>query len=141
MSRVVVFGDLVADTIGMLATELPARFAVTAPVVHTIPTPRPDEFVRIMRTGGTTTTAISETVQITVEAWALTTERAHDLCQQVRALLHAWPHPGEILTPLAYVGAIYRTDELGGPVELPDAESEQRRFTFSVRVHVRGAAI
>lgn len=140
MSRTVLFGDLVADAIGMLRTDLPARLATTVDVVHTIGDPRPDTFVRVMRTGGTITTPISETVQLTIEAWALTAEAAHDLCQQCRALVHAWPH-GESTYTLAHVGAVYRTDELGGPVELPDAESEQRRFTFTVRVHVRGAAI
>lgn len=132
MSDIVVFPDAVAVTIGYLSDELGDRGS-EAEVVKDVPDPRPDVFVTILRSGGVRQTVVSDNAVLIVECWAQTSADAHDLAQLCRALLHAMPGTTQAGVP------IYRVDEVGGPVDLPDPLSEQPRYTFTVQVHLRGA--
>lgn len=94
-----------------------------------IPNPRPNEFIRVLRTGGPKETLVSEAAQITVEAWAQTEQRASLLLSQCRALLNAADE------------TIYGVHEFSGPANLPDPLSAQIRYTQSFQVRARGTVI
>lgn len=94
-----------------------------------VPTPRPLEFIRVLRTGGPKETLISEAAQITVEAWAQSEQRASLLLSQCRALLNAADE------------TIYGVHEFSGPANLPDPLSAQFRYTQSFQVRARGTVI
>ena len=136
MAEVIVFPDCTALVIGYLRTELAARFP-TATVGSRIPSPNPGDFVRIFRTGGVQQLLVTDQVQLTVEAYADQDgddERAHDLAQIVRGLLHALPGTMQSGVPF------YGVTELSGPQNLPDPVTNKPRFTQSLHVSVRGAA-
>lgn len=94
-----------------------------------VPNPRPDEFIRVMRTGGPRETLVSEAVQVTVEAWAVTEFRASQILGQCRAILNASDK------------TLYGARELSGPINLPDPVSSQIRYTMSFQLRVRGQAV
>ena len=94
-----------------------------------VPTARPDEFIRILRTGGPKETLVSEAAQITVEAWAKSEARSSLLLSQCRALLNAADE------------TIYGVREFSGPANLPDPLSAQLRYTMSFQVRARGTVI
>lgn len=121
---VVLFGSVAARAIAYLEP------LIGVPCRGEVANPRDDEWVRIVRTGGGRVDEITEAAQITVEAWALTHERAEDLAQLARAYLTAMR---------GQVAGVYRIDEFGGPVDLPDPDSYQFRWTFTLSVRVRGA--
>lgn len=130
----VVFPDAAATLIGYLRDQLEALDDDT-PVGQKTPNPRPPQFVTIHRTGGPRRSIVSDAPLLTIEAWAATDEEAHDLAQLARALLHT--ARGTSIEGVA----IYRITEAGGPVNLPDPESHQSRYTFTLEVLLRGAAI
>lgn len=99
------------------------------PVVSEIPPTRPQEFIRVLRTGGPRETLVSEAAQITVEAWAQTKARASELLSNARALLNAADE------------SIYGVREFSGPGDLPDPQTGQARFTMSFQVRARGTVI
>ena len=106
--------------------------ALTQPVRTRVPNPRPAEFVRVERLGGTRRNVVTDEALISVEAWAATEQDAHDLAQLARGWLHAAQG-----STVAGFGTVYRVDELGGPAHSPDPESGQERFTFSVQLALR----
>lgn len=126
-------GVLFPDTAAAAAAYLDSVLSVA--VVTHVPNPRPDEFVTLRRTGGPRETLVSDGAQITVESWGPDDETAHDNAQTARAYLHA--AAGTVIEGVQF----YRVDELAGPVNLPDPESAQSRFTFTVIVGARGAAL
>lgn len=133
--RPVVMPDVVAGLIAVLSDELPGLGHTDIDAVHRIPTDRPSVFVRVLRTGGSDGTLISERAQITLEGWADTAAAAHDLCQAAKAIVFAMQ--GGTRHGLT----VYDVQLLGGVAELPDPVSQQHRFTCTVLVHVRGAQI
>lgn len=126
MSDVITFPDTVALLIGHLDANL------TEPVRHRIPNPRPATFVTLRRTGGPKRNLVTDQAQVTAESWADTDQAAHDLAQEVRALLNALP--GTVVDGVA----VYRCDELSGPADLPDPLSDQARYSQSFSVALRG---
>lgn len=124
---------LFPDTVGAAAAYL--NDIMGPPVVTHVPNPRPDSFITLRRTGGPRETLVSDGAQITVESWGPDDETAHDNAQTARAYLHAVA--GTVVEDVQF----YRVDELAGPVNLPDPESAQSRFTFTVVVGARGTAL
>lgn len=106
--------------------------AVVAPVRNKVPSPRPDSFVRILRTGGIRLGVVADNAEIVVEAWALTVEAAHDLAQLARRALHA--AQGTVVDGTS----VYAVREISGPGELPDPLSDQPRVTQTFTVATRG---
>lgn len=93
-----------------------------------IPDPRPAKFVLVKRTGGPRDSIVTETAQVTIEAWADSSVDAEDLALTCRAHLQA----------LAGFGSFYRVDEFSGPADLPDPQSHQSRWTWTIAVQQRG---
>jgi hypothetical protein len=130
----IVFPDAVSTVIGALNAQLDDLGYANVPVRSKVPNPRPTRFVRVLRTGGPRVNIVTDSAQITVEAWAASDHDAHDLAQAARAVLNS-------LEGTVTSGAtVYGINEFSGPAYLPDPESEQPRYTWSASVNVRGAA-
>lgn len=88
-----------------------------------VPSPRPVRFLLCRRLGGTFTWPVVDAPMIGIEAWEGSDAKAHDLCQQARALI--WSLRGRTFadgTP------VYRVQEVAGPSSLPDPDSDQPRY-------------
>lgn len=107
------------------------------PVGTRVPDPRPDRYIRLLRTGGVPPTIVTDGAQITVECWDRTEAGAVTTAAMARAILTAMPRRGIILAGHPVQGV----EELSGPANLPDPLAPgQARYTFSLLVHLRGAA-
>lgn len=133
-TETIVFPDATMVVLDHLAATLPT-FGSAASTHREIPDPRPALFIRVLRTGGTRYSLVSDGAQLTFEAWATTSAAAHDLAQLARGIVNAMP--GTVIGGVA----VYRVDELSGPGDLPDPVSNQQRYTWSAVVHLRGAAV
>lgn len=129
-AETIVFPDATLTIVDILEAALPG-FGCDVPIGGHVPNPRPAVFVRVLRTGGVRATLVTDAAQVTVESWASRTGDAHDLAQLVRAVLLAAPGAAGVVA----------VEELSGPADLPDPESNQHRFTQSFLVHTRGAAV
>lgn len=98
-----------------------------------VPSPRPGEFILILRTGGVARDFYTDVPQITVEAWAKTETRAQLLAQKVRTVLRGLHEIGGY--------AIYDVEEFAGPANLPDSLSGQPRYTATYAIPIRGRAV
>jgi metal-dependent amidase/aminoacylase/carboxypeptidase family protein len=130
----ILFPDAAAAVIGALNTQLPALGFTSVPVRSRVPNPRPSRFVLVFRTGGPRANVVTDSAQLTIEAWAASDVDAHDLAQAARAVL--------IGMEGAVTGGVtvYGIDEFSGPAFLPDPESDQSRYTWTASVNVRGVA-
>lgn len=99
------------------------------PIGTKVPTTRPPEFIRVLRTGGTKETIRSEAAQITIEAWAQDESSASDILSAARAVLNAAD------------SQLFGVREFGGPGNLPDPTTAQIRFTMSFQIRARGTAV
>ena len=127
----VVFPDAVAIAVEFLNDNLSALGA-TATAYDAPPSPRPDEFVTVRRTGGPALGKVWDAAQLTFESWSTTTEGASDLAQIVRAAMRT--ATGEVVSSTA----IGRVQEASGPADLPDPLSDQSRFSQTFVVNLRG---
>lgn len=136
MTRVeaIVFPDAAAALIEYLTEEFAAR-GETASVHRSVPDPRPTRFVTVYRVGGTRRGVVLDMPREAVDAWAETPEDAHDLLMLARALIGAVE--GRTVAGVQFG----RVTEAGGPIDLPDPESEQARWTYQPELAVRGRAI
>jgi len=98
-------------------------------VVADIPDTRPDEFVRVIRTGGPLETIRSEAAIFAIEAWAQTKDRAVVLINQARAILNRAEGP------------VFGVREISGPAYLPDPISFQIRYTITIQARTRGVSV
>jgi hypothetical protein len=133
MTEVITFPDLEAAAKSYLTAQLSAA-GDTATVVVRIPPTRPNRMVKVNRTGGSRVGLVLEDAQITVECWDTRADRAHDLAQLVRGLLWVMPDRYPAITT-------YRVQELGGLVNLPDPDTANPRYTFTVLITTRGTAL
>lgn len=142
MPEVIVFPDATVLYCDYLRAELTARGYTGIHVGTRVPNPRPTRFIRVLRTGGSRRNLVVDDTMLTVEAWADAEEDAQDLAQLARALIAATR--GTMLAGTA----VYTVDDVTGPGALPsgptfvpDPLSAQPRFSFSMVVAVRGAAV
>lgn len=124
MSKSLTFPDIEDLLSGHLTTDLsvPAgtKPASVAP------------FLRVLRTGGPPTTRVSDSPQVTVEAYHSRESGALNLLE--RARLSLMELPGSALDGFR----IKSVDLIGGPVNLPDPSTSNYRYTFTAVVQVRG---
>lgn len=132
-NETIVFPDLEAILVDHIADELDV-FGDTASVSVTVPSVRPSRFVTIRRTGGPRRDLVTDTVQVTVEAWAQTGSGALALAQLVRGIINALP--GQTISGVA----VYRVQEASGPGLLPDPSSNQMRYSYTTAIDARGSA-
>jgi hypothetical protein len=127
-----VFPDAVQLVLDRLSAELPALVGHTVATGNRVPSPRPAEFVRVQRQGGTRVTVVTEAAQLAIEAWSTDVAGADQLAQACRSVLFGMKGRtyGEI--------PVYLVEDVGGPAEVADPLSDQPRAQFSVAVHLRG---
>ena len=130
--ELVIFPDTVEALCDYVRTGLDT-LGPAIPVGTRVPKPRPDLFVRIERVGGARRNLAIDEPTVVFEAWGTDEGAAHDLAQQVRALVF-----GSVRQQTS-AGMIYRVAESAGPASLPDPDTDQARFTFTMSVAVRGA--
>lgn len=101
-------------------------------VVTTIPSTRPERFVRTIRTGGFIANSVTDVARLTVECWAEEKVAAQDDAQQVRAALLA-------LRGVTLSGVkVHRVEEIAAPADSPDPDSRTPRYVLTHEVHLRG---
>lgn len=132
MAEPILFVDAEQVLADWLRAELVAR-GTNVPVSTRVPTSRPAQFVRILRTGGARHSLVTDAAQITVESWATSEPAAASLAQLVRALLGS--APGRVAAVV-----VYRVTEFSGPANSPDPETETPRYVQTFEIHLRGAA-
>lgn len=121
------------DTVSLVLSALADGMIDPPAMGNAIPNPRPDAFIRVRLTGpgkGRTDPCV-DTAGVTVECYADRVDSANDIAQEARGVI------------LAMRGAtvdgcpIYRVEDGGHPVELPDPLTDQPRFTFTAAIGVR----
>jgi len=89
-------------------------------------------FIRVLRTGGPAPTRVTDSPQVTIEAYhpresgaiALLGLARHYLMELPGTELDGW--------------RVKSVDELGGPANLPDPTHDSHRYTFTAVVQIRG---
>lgn len=116
------------DVESMVLTFL--RGAVSIPWASKVPNPRPKRFGRVWRTGGGSLSRIHEVAQITVTCTAESSVVASDDATAAKdAFLQS-----VVLLPL-----VRGEPEVSGPYYDPDPDTNEDRYTFTVRLRVRAA--
>lgn len=134
MAEVILFPDVEGLLADYLRAELGSRPGYTDMSVSTkIPNPRPERFVRVMRTGGSTPSLVVDDATILVEAWANKESDAVALAQLCRGLMRVL----DVVSGVQF----YRVDTFSAPANLPDPNSGQVRYTATYAVRVRGAGV
>ena len=106
---------------GALAVPVGTRPASVAP------------FVRVLRTGGPPATRVSDSPQVTVEAYHSRESGAVQLLERARRALSDLP--GTALDGFR----VQSVDLIGGPSNLPDPSAPTlSRYTFTAVVQIRG---
>ena len=125
---VIIFPDAVLVVIQYL------RLHTKTPVYSRVPDPRPAEFIRVERLGGTRRNLILDRPRIDVECWSDSEAGAADLSAVVRAHVLAMAGKRGDTT-------VYDVAEVSGPMWLPDSVSGQPRYSFAVEFSTRGTRL
>lgn len=126
---VVEFPDAVELVINYLRSVMPG----TA-VYSRVPDPRPAEFIRVERLGGTPDSRVTDRPRVDVGCWSTSEEDAEALMRRTRAYARAMAGTRGTTT-------VYRVREVGGPQWLPDSESGQPKYAFAFEFSARGARL
>ena len=102
---------------------------VDVPNDDTVEQHREPKFVRLNLTGGSQQNLVLDAPRVYFEAWGSTKAEAHDLAQEVRALMSLLPQEG---------GQIRKVSTVGNLIDSPDPLSKQQRFRFAMSVMARG---
>jgi hypothetical protein len=89
-------------------------------------------FVRVLRTGGPPATRVSDSPQVTVEAYHAKESGAVQLLERARRAVTDLP--GTELSGFR----VKSVDVIGGPANLPDPSTSLFRYTFTAVVQIRG---
>lgn len=130
MSEAIAFPDAEALAIVALKAALP-----DVPVSTRVPSERPDEFIRVVRVGGTRSHLVSDNPMLTIECWSTDTVKASDLARRARA------HVGAMAQTTINGAWVRSVREVGGPMSFPDPVTESPRYQFTVLLDVRGDAL
>lgn len=117
-----------ADVEDLLSTHLASSLAVPAGTRAASAAP----FLRVLRTGGPPTTRVSDSPQVTVEAYHSRESGALNLLERARLVLMELP--GTALDGFR----VKSVELIGGPVNLPDPSTTNYRYTFTAVVQIRG---
>ena len=123
------------DVEGLAVATLNASFEVRMPGVTwgtKIPRERPAKFGRLMLSGGTEETMITDQVQLIVEGWAEGATAESDAI--------AITNLG-IAVLKALDDVLFGGFTIGAPSNLPDPSTSQTRYTALVGVRVRGTVL
>lgn len=137
MSELLVTTDVEAAAVVYLRAGLGAladRVATKVPAAKPDVVP-PANMVRVSLTGGGRTNVASDSAQLTVECWSPNDPTASLLARTAQAYMHA--------AAGTQAGGVFvrRVDTVGGVESFPDPDTNKPRYQFTVRWHVRPAAI
>lgn len=101
---------------------------ISGTVATSVPNPRPAEFVRVIRTGGTRQTTATDAAQITIESFAQTETAAERKLAEIRADIFERANGRDARA----------VEELSGPANLPDPLTGQPRYIQTFIIHLKG---
>jgi hypothetical protein len=132
MAEILVSPDVEAAAVVFLRAGLGA---LADRVATKVPATMPAKMVRVSLTGGSRQSVASDTAQLTVEGWAEDEPTASNLVRTAQAIMFsaAWTTAGGVF--------VRRVDSVGGVQFFPDPDTAKPRYQFTVRWHVRPAAI
>lgn len=129
----ITFPDAEAVTVAYLNEALTAC-GDTAKAATMIPNPRPDRLVKVTRTGGVRASVGHELAQVTIECWDVNGPAAADLARLVRGHISALHVVDDDI-----VAAFAR--EIGGPVFLPDPQTNLPRYRMTVQLVLKSQTL
>jgi len=132
MTEVLVSPDVVLAATSYLRTGL----GVLADRVATaVPSTMPNNMVKVSLTGGSRTGLVSDAAQLTVECWSANDPTA--------SLLARTSHAYMLAAAGTTAGGLWvrKVETVGGVQSFPDPDTNKPRYQFTVRWHVRPAAI
>lgn len=115
------------DAESMVGTFL--RGKLVPPVSTKIPNDRPARFIRAWRTGGVSLNRVIDQVQVTVTCTAPNSVQASDDARAARAAL---------LNDYTSMPLVRGVEEVAGPYYDPDPDTNEDRYSFTVRLNIRG---
>jgi hypothetical protein len=130
----VLYPDAEQVVIDYLRTQLGQRsepFLSGLILGNFVPSPRPDRFLKVRRSGGISTAPTVSKPRIDIEAWAITWADAQDIA----ALSHALIYTMQNRTPVRSV------TEFLGLTPIQDPLSNQPRYLFTLELAMRGAPV
>lgn len=132
MAEVLVTPDVETAAVAFLVAKLGAS---VNRVATRVPATMPDRMVRVSLTGGSRLDVASDVAQVTVECWAPDGVSASLIART------AYAHMLSAAGSTAGGVFVRRADTVGGPQFFPDPDITKPRYQFTVRWHVRPAAI
>ena len=108
---------------------------LAAKVATAVPATMPVTMVRVSLTGGSRLDVASDTAQLTVECWAPDGPTASNLARQAQALMFA------AAADEAAGVFVRKVESVGGVQNFPDPDTNNPRYQFTVRWHLRPATI
>lgn len=139
-NEVIIFPDVETLLVQHFNTQFGILASYTSPTLEAytvVPATRPSRFVLVRRTGGTASSRVVDTPTVTVESWSDDPIEAAAIAALVRGIFHAI----DTVTYNTVTYQFYRPQEFAGPANLPDPDSAQERYTQTLSVGVRGAAL
>ena len=132
MAEVLVSPDVEAAAVSYLRAGL----GVLADKVATkVPATMPNNMVKLSLTGGSRSALVQDTAQVTVECWSANDPTA--------SLLARTAHAYMLAAAGTSAGGLFvrKVETVGGVQYFPDPDTSKPRYQFTVRWHVRPAAI
>ena len=132
MTEVLVSPDVESAAVLYLRSGL----GVLADKVATkVPTTMPNNMVKVSLTGGSRSGIVSDKAQLTVECWAANEPTA--------SLLARTAHAYMLAAAGVTAGGLFvrKVETVGGVQFFPDPDTTKPRYQFTVRWHVKPAAI
>lgn len=132
MTEVLISPDAETSAVSWLRTGLGA---LATKVATEVPATMPVTMVRVSLTGGSRAGLVSDAAQLTVECWAPDGPTASNLARRAQALMFA------AAADEAAGVFVRKVESVGGVQNFPDPDTNKPRYQFTVRWHVRPAAI
>lgn len=132
MTEVLVTPDVVAAATAYLRTGL----GILADRVATaVPATMPNNMVKVSLTGGSRSGLVSDAAHLTVECWSANDPTA--------SLIARTAHAYMLAAAGVEAGGLFvrKVETVGGVQDFPDPDTNKPRYQFTVRWHVRPAAI
>lgn len=122
---------VVLDYLRPLIAGRPETYLPGLVLGNYVPSPRPDRFLKVRRSGGVESAPTISSPRVDFESWALTWADAHDIA----ALCHALVYTMQNRTPVRNV------NEFLGLTPIQDPLSNQPRYLFTLELAMRGTPV
>lgn len=100
------------------------------------PIPRPERFIRTVRTGGFRRDAVTDVARLTFECWNKSSTAAERDAQTLRDLI--FRSRGVVLHAGGQRYKVHGVNEVAGPADNPDLDTKAPRYTLTLEIHLRG---